>query len=27
RELNEGLLELLRLDGYTHISQAVGTDH
>lgn len=27
RELNQGLLELMRKDGFTHISQAVGADH
>lgn len=27
RELNRGLLELLRQDGYGHISEAVGADH
>ncbi|WP_068773724.1 quinone-dependent dihydroorotate dehydrogenase [Paenibacillus sp. FJAT-26967] len=27
KKLNEGLLALLKKDGYTHISQAIGADH
>jgi dihydroorotate dehydrogenase len=26
KEINEGLIELLKADGYSHISEAVGAD-
>jgi len=26
KEINEGLVQLLKKDGYTHISEAIGTD-
>jgi dihydroorotate dehydrogenase len=27
KEINEGLIELLKKDGYTHISEAIGADY
>jgi dihydroorotate dehydrogenase len=26
KDINEGLIELLKADGYTHISQAIGAE-